>query len=128
MRYAVLNDDGVVINVILADHELPGLIMIQSDMAQVGDVQQPDGSFARPPAVVVVPAAISAVQARLALNRAGLREAAETAIAQADQDVRDLWEYAATLHRDHPVLRALAAAVGLTDAQLDDLFIQAATL
>lgn len=36
------------------------------------------------------------------------------------------WEYATELRRDHPLVVSLSATLGLTDAQLDALFLSAA--
>lgn len=81
-----------------------------------------------PPPVVVVPQVISMRQARLALHGAGLLDDVEAAVAQADKTVQIEYEYATELHRQWPTLLVLATALGLTDAQLDALFIQASQL
>ncbi len=75
-----------------------------------------------------VPESISPRQARLALLAAGLLDAAEAAVNQAGPVAKIYWEYAVEWRRDEPVLIQLAAALGLTPEQLDDLFRQAATL
>lgn len=72
-------------------------------------------------------------QARLALLGAGLLDDVEAAIAGvADvtqrQAVQIEWEYAQEVRRDHQWVQSLAAMLGLTEAQLDDLFTQAAAL
>ncbi|QDD62639.1 hypothetical protein EJD96_00020 (plasmid) [Herbaspirillum seropedicae] len=74
-----------------------------------------------------VPASVTQSQARRALLAAGKLAAVETAVAAADQDTQIVWQYAATVERGSPFVAALAAAVGLTDAQIDDLFRRAAT-
>lgn len=74
-----------------------------------------------------VPASITPYQARRALNAAGLRDAAEAAIAAASQDVRDAWEYALTIERRSPFIEAIGSALGLTEQQIDSLFVAAAT-
>lgn len=71
-----------------------------------------------------VPATITASQARVALHRAGLL-ASVTALVdapQTDQEIKIFWEYEVELNRDSPALNAMAAALGLTSQQLDDLF------
>ena len=75
-----------------------------------------------------VPIEISMRQARLALHGAGLLASVETAVAQSTKDVQIEWEFAADLRRDWPTLVALSAALGLTDEQVDGLFMQAAQL
>lgn len=73
-----------------------------------------------------VPAAVSRFQARAALHQAGLLEAAEAAVATSDMIVRLAWQDAQEFRRDSPTVAALADALGLTPAQLDELFRQAA--
>lgn len=75
-----------------------------------------------------VPVSVTANAARKALNAAGLRQAVENAVAAASQDIKDDWEYAATIRRHSPTVMALSAALGLSDAQLDALFIHAEEL
>jgi hypothetical protein len=72
-----------------------------------------------------VPLSITPYQARLALNSAGLREAAEAAIAVAPQDVRDAWEYALSIERSSPFISAVGTALALSDVEIDRLFVAA---
>lgn len=81
---------------------------------------------APPPAPV--PIEISNAQARVALRRAGLLSAVNAAVAAADAEAQDLWEYGTVLRRDSALVIDLAAAVGLTPDQTDDLFRTAATI
>lgn len=67
-------------------------------------------------------------QARLALAQAGLLSAVEARIAAAPATVRIEWEYANEIRRDWPPIADAAADLGLTEAQLDDLFALAASL
>ena len=66
-------------------------------------------------------------QARLALQQAGLITAVTAWIAAADEATRIEWEFALEVRRDWPPITACAAALGLTDEQLDELFTLAAT-
>lgn len=75
-----------------------------------------------------VPAEVTPRQIRLALNRLGLRSQVEAAIAQADQDTRDAWEYSIGVERAHPMVNAMAQALARTEQEIDDLFRHAATL
>lgn len=75
-----------------------------------------------------VPSSVTPRQFRRALSQAGLRAAVEAAIAAADEETQDTWEYAVSIERNHPMLVTMAAAIGVTDAQLDSLFRLAATL
>ncbi len=86
---------------------------------------------AQPP-VEPVPASVTMRQARLTLLQSGLLTQVNAAIANmpgAEGDAARIeWEYAQEARRDSPLLAQLAGALGLSDAQLDDLFRLAATL
>lgn len=79
-----------------------------------------------------IPASVSMRQARLALLSAGLLTQVNTAIAAmpgtAGEAARIEWEYATEVRRDSPLIAALAPALGMTDAQIDALFVSAAGL
>ena len=64
----------------------------------------------------------SAWQFRRALNQLGLRAAVETAVAAADQDTKDMWEFATTYKRLHPLIISFGVALGQSEQDLDDLF------
>ncbi len=71
---------------------------------------------------------VSAFQARAALLAAGKLDDAEAAVAAAPRPVQIAWEYAVEFRRTSPTMLALAPALGLDDAALDDLFRQAAQI
>jgi hypothetical protein len=81
-------------------------------------------ALANPPPAPV-PQEVTPLQMRLALNAAGLRSTVESAVAVADQETKDAWEFASTIRRDNALLAGMAAALGLTSAQVDELFRQA---
>lgn len=66
--------------------------------------------------------AVSPRQIRQALNAAGLRAPVEAAVASADQDTKDWWEFATSFESDHPVLLAMAGGMGMTEAQVREVF------
>jgi len=82
------------------------------------------------PAQAILPQTVTMRQARLALLEAGLLASVEAAIASMTgtegEAARIEWEYATELRRDHPLVVSLVPALGLTDAQLDALFLSAA--
>jgi hypothetical protein len=79
-----------------------------------------------PPAV---PAAVSPLQARKALRAAGVLDAVDAWLATQPPGIRDAWEYAIEVRRDdQDVVVPAAAALGLTSAQIDALFLAAAAL
>jgi hypothetical protein len=75
-----------------------------------------------------VPQSVTQRQARIALSRAGLLGQLQSAINTADAETQITWEYASVIHRDDPVLAAMAAKLNLTSAQIDQLFATAATI
>ena len=78
------------------------------------------------------PTVVTMRQARQALLLAGKLEAVQQAIAALPEPARKAaqidWEFAAEVQRDWPLVQALAPALGLTEADLDALFIAAAAL
>ncbi|MBI1321349.1 MAG: hypothetical protein GC168_20690 [Candidatus Hydrogenedens sp.] len=81
-----------------------------------------------PASYVAIIHAVSIVQARIALRRAGLLPAIDAYVDQEGGEVADRWHYGTTLQRDDPMLAAAAAALYLSEQRLDDLFAAAATL
>ena len=85
-----------------------------------------------PPPAPTVPQSVSMRQARLALLGADLLSTVETAIdAQAEpikSQIRIEWDYATEVARSWPTLLALQPALGMTDEQVDQLFITASQL
>lgn len=75
-----------------------------------------------------VPQSITPLQARKALRAANLKERVDGLLATAPEEVREEWEYATEIERNHPTLLSLAAALPLTEQQLDELFIAAKAL
>lgn len=78
-------------------------------------------------AAVIVPVSVTPFQARRALKVSGLLASVETAIAAADDDTRMAWEYASSIERNSPFVATLASALSLSGADLDQLFVLAAT-
>ena len=78
------------------------------------------------------PTRVTMRQARLALLAAGMlasvNAALEAAPGAAGEAARIEWEYATTVERDSPLIAGFAAALSMTDAQLDALFFAAAAL
>jgi hypothetical protein len=93
-----------------------------------------DGSvFTAPPAPgQVVPTSVKMRAAKLALIDAGLLSTVDAAIAAMTgvegEKARVEWTQSETLRRDHPLLAQLGPALGLTDAQIDGLFMAAAVI
>ena len=75
-----------------------------------------------------VPQQVTIRQARLALLSAGLLDDVEMVITAAGRAAQLEWEYAAVVDRSNPVVAAVQQQKALTDAQIDDLFREAAKL
>lgn len=82
---------------------------------------------------VPVPASVTMRQGREVLIRAGLDEAVDAAIdaiedATARKIARNAWERSNEFERNNGLIAQLGPALGLTEAQIDALFITAAGL
>ena len=95
-------------------------VYLQADWEQMRE----DELRARNP----VPQQVTMRQARLALLSAGLLDDVEMVIAAAGREAQLEWEYAAVVDRSNPAVAAVQQQHGLTDAQIDDLFREAAKL
>lgn len=96
---------------------LPGLTPIT--VAQANALRAP---------VATTPQSVTRFQARAALARAGLFTTVNSAMVAfpIDDERRLAWEDAQEFRRTSPTMLQMAAALGLTDAQLDELFTTAA--
>jgi len=79
-----------------------------------------------------VPQSVTMRQARLALLAAGLLPAVNAAIASMPEpdktQAQITWEFASSVDRGFGMVPQLASAMGMTETQIDDLFIAAAQL
>ena len=80
------------------------------------------------PQPVPIPQSVTMRQARLALLGAGLLDTVETAIAGVGPAAKIEWDYATEVQRASGLVPAMATALGLTEDQIDALFIAAAAL
>lgn len=75
------------------------------------------------------PKVVTMRQARLALLQNNLLSTVDTAIATgSDEAMKIEWEYATEVRRDWASLIAMVTALGMTEQQLDDLFVLASGL
>ena len=74
-----------------------------------------------------VPTKISRLQAKLQLLEIGLLDEVEDLVAQ-DRKVQLYWKEADNFYRTDSILLGMATTIGLTDEQLDELFIEASKL
>lgn len=125
-RYALMQN-GVVGNVVEQESmpTVPGEWV--ACPAEVGPGYAFNGSAWLPPSALV-PAVVSPRQFKQALSRIGLRAAVESAVAAADQDTQDWYRESTEFQRHNPVLVSMGTAMGKTAADIDALFVLAATL
>jgi hypothetical protein len=133
MRAAII-ENGVVANIAEADEDFANAQgWIVSEVAAIGDLW--DGvDFAKPPAPPApVPASVTRRQAREALLNVGLLDDVEMAIAASEDETERrraeiYWMDSATFERNNAMLAQIAGSIGLSDTDIDELFIAAAAL
>jgi hypothetical protein len=131
MAIAIINALGQVVTFVRDD--VPNGWSPPEGCTAIPESELPAG-WERAPDTSPVPASVTARQIRLWLVSNGVSLAAvELAIdGIPDQMQRDMvrveWEYAPYVERSHPMLVPLAAALGLSEAQVDAAFREAATL
>ena len=105
-----------------ADTQVDGVlgVYLQADW----ETMREDEMRARNP----VPQQVTMRQARLALLNAELLDDVEMVIAAAGRAAQLEWEYAAVAERSNPAVAIVQQQKSLTDAQIDDLFREAAKL
>jgi hypothetical protein len=83
-------------------------------------------------AVIQVPVTVTMRQARLALLAVGKLDAVDAAIDTLESPQKEAarieWDYARDVERNSPIVALMGLALDLSDEDLDELFIQAATL
>lgn len=89
-------------------------------------------AYAPNPEPEAIPTEVTMRQARLALLAAGKLAGVEAAIASMPEPQRTAasieWEYSNDLQRSNPFVAQLGAALGLDDAGIDALFVEASKL
>lgn len=83
------------------------------------------------PSEPVVPASVTMRQARLALLSAGLLDDVEVALdsmgdTPEGKAARIEWDYSSEVWRHKPFVQQLSTAMGMSDSQIDEMFIAAA--
>ena len=130
--------NGVVVNTILASVQeaeaaFPDSVCVDAAAGGAIGWLYDGQTFNAPPAPPVpVPDSVTMRQARLALLGAGLLSQVDAAIAAMPSPQKEAaqieWEYAATVERNSPLIGQLAPALGMTEAEMDQLFIEASLL
>lgn len=131
-RYAVIID-GSVTNIVEAEAGFAAAQgWIPASSARIGDAWDGSAFTPQPAAPAPVPSSVTMRQARLVLLGAGLLDDVTEAINAMSEPAKTAatieWEYSNELQRGHALVTALGAALGLTGAQVDDLFRAAQAL
>lgn len=99
----------------------------------VDELGEPEGAIDQPAAPeiptsdLVADMEVSPYQARVVLHSAGLLPNIDALMASGSipEEAKIAWEYATTFRRQSPFIISLGAALGLSDGQIDDLFLAA---
>lgn len=75
-----------------------------------------------------VPQVVTMRQARLALDAAGILPSVQAAINAGSNAAKITWEYSSDVERHNGLVPTMAATLGMTETQIDNLFIAAALL
>lgn len=131
MRFAVINEGRVVNHAVAEEDFATACGWIPAGDSEIGDLW--DGvTFTKPVVQVDVPASVTMRQARLALLSAGILDDIDTAIAglpSPDKEQAKIeWEYSQEVQRHNSFVSVLASALGMSNKQIDDLFILAKNL
>lgn len=129
IRAAIVNTNGLVENVIVLSslEECQGAVMCPDQVGIGMPLDTPE-----PVIPVVVPSSVTMRQARLALLQSGYLEQVNAILAGMTgvegEAARIEWEYAQEVVRESPLVQGLAAALPLTEGELDQLFTLAGGL
>lgn len=92
-------------------------------------VKHPEGeNQPEPVQTTTVPQTVSAMQAKVALSRAGVLAAAEAWVAGQGSEAQLIWNTATIFSRNSELIENAAAALGLSSEQVDALFVAAAKI
>lgn len=132
MRAHQIGEGGLIINTIEVESLQDFENLIDASLGGgIGDTW--DGTqIILAPRPVVIPRAVAMRQARLALLQAGKLDAVNAAISSMSgaqgAAARIEWEFSNEVQRAQPLVAALAPVLGMSQEQLDQLFITAAGL
>lgn len=127
-----LDENGFILNTIVVDSLDVFPNLVNAGMGgNIGD-QIVDGIVIPTVTSPSVPTEVTMRQARLALLGAGLLESIQPVIDSLDSPHKEAaqieWDYSSTVQRNKQLTGLVGEGLGLTDEQIDDLFIEAVGL
>jgi hypothetical protein len=138
MQFLTYDGNGPFTGAYIQDEAPAGESFIEVDDATYRNwfnLSYQDGQIvANPPRAVTpeVPVSVTMRQARLALLQAGKLSAVDATIASLTDpqksEAQIEWEYASDVQRNSGLLESVSAALGMSDTDLDTLFITASGL
>jgi hypothetical protein len=123
-RYVILN----ALNQIVNRCEWDGVSNWSPPVGFTAIPESEAAGFEDEPRPVPVPQSITAAQLRVALRRAGQITAFVSAVQGLGAELQDMWQYAKEIRRNGPAVKAIQAAMGLSDNQVDSFFTAAAAI
>lgn len=107
-------------------------IDVQTGLVTTRPMTEDEFAALPPPQPEPIPQIVTMRQARLALLASGKLAAVDAAIEALPEPQKSAarieWDYSSEVHRNRPFVQQLAQALGMTDEQLDAMFVEAAKL
>ena len=124
----ILIRDGKIIGAATDEYEGPEEFISSEDEIDIDQYHITDGQL-----VIKIPESVTMRQARLVLLQQGILDDVETAINTIEDEatrraVQIEWEYALDVRRDWPALQMVTQQLGITDEQLDQMFLLASEI
>lgn len=135
MRRYAIQEAGVVTNIIIGpdDYQPDGIVVTPCDdqvdigwLTTTSGFSPPSSPSSPPPAVV--PETIEKWRVCAVLDARGLLTQADTLADAAGPVIRQFWRVSTTLDRHSAAMIAFAGQLGITESELDKLFIDAAAI
>lgn len=103
---------------------------VQQELASVQNIYALDEVLANQDPINVVPQRVTNFQARAVMIGIGVFAQVNALVAAMGSDTVEYqaWEYANHVYRNSPLVNAIAAQLGMTSEDMDNLFVQAAAI
>jgi len=115
-----------------ADLDIPGVVHVFEDNDHDGTAKEQYDALWNQELKARLPSVATPRQIRLALLDAGLLDSVSTAFDDLSEPLRTKvqieWEYANEIEKNSPLIQKLYPKLGLTEDELDDLFVAAANI